>query len=226
MSLRRVRVLVPLFLATALVSGCTTSSAAPGGSLPEAPELIREAVTALGQVRSVAFAVETEGSPPIPIRQARGKLLKSGDAEGTLQMEQGGQRVEFAFTVLGDTVYLKGLTGGYQKLPRAAVAAIYDPTALLDPETGVAKVLSTATDVQTEAREQVNGEDAYRVKVNIPKGVVSSVVPGVTAAVNGQIWLSAANKRPLKALLPLTGGKVAVTLSDYDAVPPIKPPAT
>jgi lipoprotein LprG len=167
-------------------------------------------------VQSAGFAIRSEGNPPISVKSADGKLLRSGDAEGTLRLDQSGQQVEMAFTLVGDTVYFKGATGGYQKLPRAAVLAVYDPSAILDPRRGVVKLLDSAAEPKTEEREKVAGQESLRVKATLPKSVVPALVPGVTTDVEGQLWVAARDHRVLKVRLPIQKGAVTVTFSDFN----------
>jgi lipoprotein LprG len=108
-------------------------------------------------------------------------------------------------------------------LPLALASSVYDPSAILDPDRGVAKILDTATEGKTEARESVNGVDAYRVTAKLDPQAVSTVVPGVTGDVTGQLWIAAAQPRLLKTSFAVPGqggspgGTVTITLSDFDA---------
>jgi lipoprotein LprG len=185
----------------------------------------------MGGVNSVAFAIRTDGTSSLTVKSADGKLLKSGDATGTLQAVQSGATVEMAFTVLGDTVYLKGATGGYQKLPKALAMAVYDPSAILDPQRGIAPLLAKASGPKTEAKEKVGGQEAYRVKATLPKDSAAALVPGVTQNLTGQVWLGVADHRLLKVKAELPpgadGGKgsVTVTFTDFNGNFKIAAPA-
>lgn len=198
-------------LAVVLVTGC-----AGGESLPDGKQVLGQAAAAVRQVRSAGFAIRTEGNPPIPVKSADGKLLRSGDAQGTLTLDQAGQSVEMAFTLVGDTVYFKGATGGYQKLPKATVLAVYDPSAILDPQRGVVKLLETAGEPKTEKREKVGGQETLRVKAKLSKSVVPALAPGVTSDVDGQVWVAEKDHMVMKVRLPLQQGAVTVTFSDFN----------
>jgi lipoprotein LprG len=228
----RVRVMAALSLLTALViaTGCTGGGGDSGTSLPEGRQLLAQASAAMRPVKSLGFTLDTEGEPPVAVKRGDIELLKSGDARGTLQITQGGQPIEINFVLVGQTVHYKGVTGGYQKLPRAMVAQLYDPSALLDPERGVAKLLTAATEPKTEAREKAGGKDAYRVKATLPKDVAATLVPGVTTDLPGQVWIAVADHRPVKLRMEMAGtggaGKshVTVALNEFDADYKITPP--
>jgi lipoprotein LprG len=184
----------------------------------------------MAAVTSMSFTIATEGNPGIPIKNAAGKLLKSGDATGTIELTQSGQLAQLNFTLAGDSVYLKGPTGGYRKLPRAMVVAIYDPSAILDPNRGVAKLLSEASNPKTEAKESIAGEDAYKVKATLPKDAASSLVPGLSKDVTGEVWVGVSDHRLLKvsAQVPAASGggtgTVNATFADFDQPFTIKAP--
>jgi lipoprotein LprG len=182
-------------------------------------------------VKSVGFTLATEGKPAVPFKRGDVKLLKSGDAEGGIQIQQAGQAIEMNFVLVGPTVYYKGVTGGYQKLPRAMVTQLYDPSALLDPDRGVAKLLTSATGPTTEAREKVAGKDAYRVRATLPKDAAAALVPGIGQDLSGQVWVTTTDHRPVKLKMqvpPAAGGgdtgSVIVSLTEFNADYKITPP--
>jgi lipoprotein LprG len=174
------------------------------------------------EVKSIGFSIDTEGKPAVSFKSGDIKLLKRGDAEGTLQLEQAGQTVEMNFVLLADTVYYKGLTGGYQKLPRAMVAQLYDPTAVLDPERGIAKLLTSAAAPKTEAREKIGDRDTFRIKATLPRDTAAALVPGITQDLTGQVWVDTTDHRPrrVRMQVPATGGgtgAVIVSLTEFDS---------
>jgi lipoprotein LprG len=222
-----------LLLIPLSAAGCKggSESSQPTESLPKGSEVLSQASAAMRDVNSVGFTLGTEGKPAVPFKRGDIKLLKSGDAEGGIQIQQAGQAVEMNFVLVGPTVYLKGVTGGYQKLPRAMVAQIYDPSAVLDPDRGVAKLLTTATDPTTEAREKVGGKDTYRVKATLPKDTAAALVPGIGQDLTGQVWVATTDHRPVKLKMqvpPTAGGgdtgSVIVSLTEFNADYKITPP--
>jgi lipoprotein LprG len=140
-------------------------------------------------------------------------------------VEQLGTNVELTFVVVGDKLWIKGPTGGYQQLPLALASTVYDPSAILDAERGIPKVLATAKDAKTEARESVDGQDTYRVAATIDGAVLASVVPGASGAVPGKLWIAVDSKLLMKATFTLDGGSVTVVFSKFDATVNISAPA-
>lgn len=221
------RLLLPLLAALLLAGGCTGG----GAELPAATDILARSAEAMRAVRTVALDLQVDpAADGLPIRAATGSLTASGEAEGTATLVQGGAPVELGFVVTGGNLYLRGPAGGFgAPIPVQFASSIYDPTALLDPERGVAALLAAAEPGETQARESVDGVDAFRVAATFPEGAVTAVVPGVREAVDAQLWVDAATSRLVRAELavPAAGGTAPVTvrLSDFDAPVDVTPPA-
>ncbi|SEG82837.1 lipoprotein LprG [Nonomuraea solani] len=203
----------------ALASACSSSGG--GAELPAGPDLMKKASEAMKGVKSAGFSIATEGKPKVPVKKADGRLTAAGDADGSLTLEVLGTLQEVSFALVGDTVHFKGPTGGFQKMTRQQLAQFYDPSVILEPTKGIAQLLASATDPKVEALES----GAYRVATTFPAQVVGQIIPGVTQGVNGKVWIEQATSRLTKASLPLQGGTVTVSFSDYDAPITITPPA-
>ncbi|MDF5755913.1 LppX_LprAFG lipoprotein [Spongiactinospora sp. TRM90649] len=213
----------------AVLAGCTGGGAAgSSAALPSGDEVLKKSSAAMRTVKSAAFAIETEGRPPVPVRKADGRLTATGDGDGTVQVEVLGSLQELAFVLLGDTVHFKGPTGGYQKMTRQQLAAFYDPSAILDPAKGVPALLASSTKASTQAEETVGDVAAYRVAASLSKQALSAFVPGIDQGSDATLWVDKASGRLVKASLPLgqgeNAGKVIVTLRDYDVPVQVTPP--
>jgi lipoprotein LprG len=229
-------VLLTLVLATALVTGCTSSDDPPAssGSLPDGADLLRDGATATRDIKSAHFTLTVNGTVPgLSVQSAEGDLTREGGpagaAKGTVKMELLGELFEGEFVLVNDSVYIKGATGGFQRLPASLVSNIYDPSAILDPERGIAKVLSSVQNPKTEGREEIDGSATFKVSGRVVKDVVANLVPGVDSDVDITFWLREDNKQPVKASVrtPGEGGGTAtvdVTLSDVDKPVSISPP--
>lgn len=222
-----------LILLLAVSVGCTDRSAdEPAGagkdstSLPDAAELLRAAATELATVKTARFVIATEGAAEtLGISAAEGVITATGEAQGTARIEQGGVPLELSFVVKGDTLYVDGLTGGWQKLPLSTAAAIYDPTALLSPERGVANLVGKATGT-TKGRQALDGADTYRIDGTLPGSALGNLVPGVSEDATGTLWIGVDRRVLHRAQFPVPGqtGTVTVTFSEYDAPVTIRVP--
>ncbi|MBX6356035.1 MAG: LppX_LprAFG lipoprotein [Micromonosporaceae bacterium] len=221
---RRVLLVPAVTVLLAALAGCSGDKKQPAGDLPAGDELVRSAAEAMRSVRTAHFEITSDGTVAgIPLRKATGAITATGDAEGSAQIDQSGPLAELSFVVKGQTLYVKAVTGGWQKVPLALASSVYDPSKILSPDQGVANVLATATGAKTEAREQIRGADAYRVKATFSGEALSRLVPGIDADVPGQVWIGA-DRHVLhqgKFRVPAEGGgdpaTVTVTFSDFDA---------
>ncbi|MEV0561634.1 LppX_LprAFG lipoprotein [Dactylosporangium sp. NPDC050588] len=233
----RTRALLAGFTALLFVlTGCTSKSKEDDAgkadpNLPAADGLLKESATAMGGITSAKFLITADGTiAGVALKRADGVLTKEGNAQGTAQVEQMGATVDMAFTIVGQTMWLKGPTGDYQQLPLALAASVYDPSAILSPDRGIAKVLGTATNGKTEATESVDGQEAYRVSTDNSSQTLANVVPGVTGSVPGKFWVAKDGKKLLKAAFTLPavgeakGGTVTITFKEFDAPVTIAPP--
>jgi lipoprotein LprG len=237
----RLVLLIPvlcLLLAGSVLTACDGDGGGGGGggaaAKPafDAADTLRRSSAAMANLKSAAFTLGVEGKPPIMVQGGDLKLLRAGDAEGTLKIEQSGQVVEMQVVALADAVYLKAVTGGWRQVPKALVAAWYDPSAVLDPQRGISRLLGSVTQPRAEATEKVGGREARRVGVVLPKAAIGGLVPGINSDVRGQVWVGAADHRLLKVRgeIPPAAeggdkGAVVITFTEFDAPYSIKAPA-
>ncbi|MFI5896300.1 LppX_LprAFG lipoprotein [Actinoplanes sp. NPDC051513] len=232
----RIRPVLVLLAALVAVTSCTSSGDKndkkdeSAAGMPDAGTLLKDSATAMREIKTAKFLITADGAiSGLSLRRAEGTLTREGDAEGTAQIEQAGTNVDLTFVIVGDKIYIKGPTGGYQALPLSLAATVYDPSAILDPDKGIAKVLSTATDAKIEAAEAVDGTDAWRVALTANGADLATIIPGVTGDTPGKVWLGQQDKRLHKAVftLPAEGGAtgtVTVTFQEFDAPVDIKAP--
>jgi lipoprotein LprG len=220
-------------LACAAAAATACSSDEPAGDLPDGAELLADAAASTEEIRSAHFTLTVNGEVPgLDVRSAEGDLTRDGDggaARGTVSMMLMGNLFEGEFVLVGDSAWIKGPTGDYQELPAAMVVNLYDPGAILDPERGVANVLSNVQDPVTEGTEDIDGVATYRVKGSVSRDVISTLVPGIDSDVDVTFWLRRdEGHQPVKAsvAVPADGDPtVDVTLSDVGKQVDITPPS-
>jgi lipoprotein LprG len=223
--------LVPLLLLPGLAA-CTKDEDDPGpggNGLPDGTALLTESAAAMEAVETVHIVLDI--SPPVgalPIERAEGDLERGGDAMGTIQLILGAQLIEVEFVVIGEDAWLKYPTGGW--VQAGSIANIYDPSAILDPERGVANLLTTATNARTDGEETVGDVDTWRVKVDINQDAANTLVPGVPDGLTGTVWVDKESKRMVKAVVdaPASGASPAATITlemtNFDAAVDISEP--
>ena len=230
----RLRPVIAVLIALVALTSCTDKKPKneAAGNLPAGESLLKDSAAAMRDIKTAKFLITADGAVAgLNLRRAEGTLTKEGNAEGTAQVDNSGVTVELSFVLVGDKIYIKGATGGYQTFPLALAASVYDPSAILDPDRGIAKVLSTAAEGKTEAKEAVDGKDAWRVSAKVSANDLVAIVPGVTGAIPSKVWISTTDKRLLKAAFTVPdvgetkGGTVTVTFKEFDAPATISAPA-
>ncbi|MBV9013555.1 MAG: LppX_LprAFG lipoprotein [Pseudonocardiales bacterium] len=230
---RRMRLAtVVIALIIALVTSCGGGGgqqAAPAhkATLPPGATLLADSAAAMRTVTTTHFAVNVAGNAPeVQLRSAEGQLTRDGSAQGTATVDEGRQTLEMKFAVIGGTVYLQPPTGPVQKLPASMLSAYLDPSAILDPNRGIAAVLASGQGATTQDREQLDGVDSYRLKVDFPAQPLGTLVPGLGLVPGtSEVWVAAAGSRLIQAQFPTRYGTATVHFSDFDAPVQITPPA-
>ena len=212
-------------LVIALVTSCS-GGGAQKATLPDGARLLNDSSTAMRTVTTIHFTIRVQGNVPgVPLRYADGRLTRQGSAQGTAKVDRGGQLVQEEFVIIGDTLYLRGPTGDFQKLPSSVAGAVYDPSVILNPDRGIAALLVSGKDVTTEAREFVARVDTYRLRANFPRQSLGTLVPGLSKDTPGQVWIAVQGSRVVKAHFPVGDGLISVHFADYDAPVLINGPA-
>lgn len=196
-----------------------------GESLPPATELLSAAAAELRSVQTVRFEIDTTGSGDmLGITGADGVVTRDGEAEGRARLARDDDAAEAAFVVKGDTAYVRAGAGDWRQVPLAMAAAVYDPTALLDPERGLAHLLATTSDARTEARDP--GMSAYRVRATFDTRALNTLVPGANEKITGTIWVGEERPLPQRIELPVRNntGTITVNFVQFDEPVVIEPP--
>ncbi|POM24233.1 Lipoprotein LprG precursor [Actinomadura rubteroloni] len=214
--------------AALLISLVTVTSCSGGGdggngtaNEPDGSGTLRQAAQTMSGLSSIGFKLTTDGEPQVIVRGGEMKLLKSGDADGTLQIAQSSQVVEMRIVSVGQSFYLKAVTGGWRTVPKTMAATLYDPSAVLDPNRGLAKLLTSVAGPKVEGTEKVNGEQAHRVRGTLPKGVLAGLIPGIDKDVTGKVWIGDGTHRLLRVTGDLPGakggtGKLTIDFTEFD----------
>jgi len=221
---RTLRALAALSVFAIVLTGCSKKNKdANPSELPAGTQLMAEGAKAMSEVKTVHFAINVSGKiNGLSIQQAEGDLTKEGNARGTAKIDQLGFVVETNFVIVGKDLYVKGPTGGYQKLPSSMAATVYDPSAILDPNRGAPKLLTTAKNPKTLGKEQLDGKEVYKVSLEPDAAALQALITTSVSNVTGVVWLDAQTKRIAKAefKVPPTGGNpeatVTVTFTKYD----------
>lgn len=235
-----VRSILALLAAVALlVAACTDDDpkqGAPGPALPDGVELVSDSAAKTAEITSAHLAVKVDGTVPgVPIRSIDGDITtRDGEtaAEGDALLLMGGATIQAAFTYFGGDLYADLGSGTKQKYP-----LVYDFTALLDPERGIAHLIESIAGAKTTGAEDIDGTATFRVEGTVTAEALRALVPGAkTGDIPIVLWVSEEDSTPVRAVATFAApdsstttdaepGTVTVTLSKVNEPVTVEPPA-
>ncbi|GAA1771471.1 LppX_LprAFG lipoprotein [Agromyces humatus] len=229
MQTRRVAIFAPLVAVVALVAGCTGQSS---GDSPDPATVLQESSETTKGQTSAHLELSVEGQiAGLPVEFIEGDLTQTPAvaAQGTLDMEYLGQRLEGVEFVVSDGDLWAAITSGSSLSNFGPASNIYDVAAILDPDAGLANVLANFSDAEVDGRETIEGVDSLRITGNVTADAVNEIAPqlGATEPVPGTVWISEAGNHELMQvrLEPSPGDSVTMTLSKWGEPVTIDKPA-
>jgi len=221
-------VLAALATAAVLVGGCSSSkqSSAP---LPDAATLIKESSQTTKNVKSVHLVLSVAGTiKGLPVKTLTGDLTTSPTAAtGQADLTVLGSSVDAQFVVDDGTLYAALTPGHWESFGPAS--AIYDPSQILNPNTGLANVLDNISDPKAQSRETINGQSTIKITGNASADAVNGLAPQLKATqpLPATVWIQESGNHQLAQakLDQSAGNSVQMTLSNWNApVQVTKPP--
>ncbi|MDN3240975.1 LppX_LprAFG lipoprotein [Glycomyces tritici] len=210
--MRSIPLVVTVGLALVAAAACSG-----GGDLPPADEMLPDAATAMRGVETVRFDLTVDGDVPgLDIKAADGQITADGSAQGTGTLTAFGMDIEAEYVIIGEDAWVKGPTGGFQQIPVGDDMLPYDPTLLLDPDSGVAALLETAESAEPEDTEDIDGTDTYRYAVEFDPAAFAALIPAEGDWNTATVWFDQETSRIVKAEFSQGDATVTLLLSDYD----------
>jgi lipoprotein LprG len=231
MQTRLIAIFAALFAAIALIAGCSKSSDDASKELPDAATLLQQSSETTKSQTSVHMNLTVQGEiKELPIESLEGDLTNTPAvaAQGKANLNFLGQRLEGVDFVVADGNLFGALTAGsYQDFGPAV--DIYDVSAILNPDTGLANVLANFSDPKADGRETVNGVDTVRVTGNVSADAVNKIAPqiGATGPVPGTAWIAEEGDHALvqAKLDPAPDNSITMTLSNWGKPVTVTKPA-
>ena len=214
-------VVAALSIAAALVGGCSSSkqSAAP---LPDAPTLLSKSNLTTRNVKSVHLVLSVTGKiKGLPVKTLTGDLTTSPDtaAKGEANLTVLGSSVDAQFVVDNGTLYAALTPDHWESFGPAA--AIYDPSEILNPNTGLANVLTNISNPKSESRETINGQSTVKITGTASADAVNGLASQLKATqpLPATVWIQESGDHQLvQANLDQSpGNSIQMTLSNWNA---------
>jgi lipoprotein LprG len=231
MQTRLLAIFAALFAAIALIAGCSSKSQGSSQPLPDAASLLKESSETTKSQSSVHLKLAVQGEiKELPIETLEGDLTNTPAvaASGTANILFLGQRLEGVdFVVADGTLYAALTKGSYQDLGPAA--DIYDVSAILNPDTGLANVLANFSGPKADGRENLNSVETVRVTGTVSADAVNKIAPQIAATgpVPATAWIREDGNHELvqAKLEPTPGNTLTMTCSDWGKSVTVTKPA-
>jgi lipoprotein LprG len=231
MQTRLLAIFAALVATVALVAGCSSKSQDSTKALPDAATLLKQSSDTTKSESSVHLKLAVQGQiKDLPIESLEGDLTNTPAvaAQGTANIVFLGQRLQGVGFVVTDGNLFAALTkGSFQDLGPAA--DIYDVSAILNPDTGLANVLANFSNPKADGRETLNGVDTVRVTGTVSADAVNKIAPQLAASgpVPATAWIREDGNHELvqAKLEPTPGNSLTMTCSDWGKSVTVTKPA-
>lgn len=222
-------VLAALLASAALfVSGCSASK--PAENLPDAPGLLQQSIQATKALKSAHLEITVNGKiDGLPVKKLSGDLtnVPSVAISGNSTISMGGSDVDIQLVVLEGTLFAALTPNNW--LDMGPAADIYDPSVILNPDTGLANMLNSISDAKSQASETINGVNTVRIAGKVTADAVNKLIPQIkaTGPIPATVWIGKDDPHQLvqAKVDPSEGSSVQLTLSDWDKPVTVTKPA-
>jgi lipoprotein LprG len=211
-----------LIAVVALVAGCSGPSQDSSQPLPDASALLKDAsATTMAQSSAHLELAVTGQIAGLSVQSLAADLTQTPSvaASGTVDMLFAGQSLKGVEFVISEGDLWASITPGGGLSDFGPASAVYDVAALLDPDVGLANVLTNLSDAKADARTTVAGVKTVRVTGNVSADAVQKVCPqiGATSDVPGTVWIAEDGGHELMQvrLSPSKGNSVTMTMSKW-----------
>jgi lipoprotein LprG len=229
MQTRLLAILAALIAAIALVAGCSSSE--DTSNLPDGATLLQQSADTTKKQTSVHLSLKVDGEiKELPIESLEADLTNAPAvaAQGKANIIFLGQKLEGVDFVVADGNLFGAITAGsFQDFGPAS--DIYDVSAILSPEKGLANLLANFSDAKSEGREEINGVKTVRVTGTVTAEAVNKIAPqiGATGPVPATAWIAEDGDHQLAQaqLTASEGNSVTMTLSEWGKPVAVTKPA-
>jgi lipoprotein LprG len=215
--------------AAALVVGCSSSSSTSSEPLPDAAGLLQQSAQTTKGLKSAHLEITVTGKiEGLPVKKLTGDLtnVPATAVQGNATITMGGSDVDAGLVVIDGTLYASLSPNSWLDLGPAA--DIYDPSVILNPDTGLANILTNFSDAKSVSSETVNGVQTIKVTGNITADAVNKLVPvKATGPVPGTAWIQKDGDHNLvqAEIDPSSGNSIQMTLSNWNTPVTVTKPA-
>ena len=226
-SRRLFAVLAALLTVASLTSGCSKKASEP---LPDAAGLIKQSISTTKALKSAHLEIVVNGKiSGLPVKTLSGDLtnVPSVAISGSSKISMGGADVDIQLVVLDGTLYAALTPNSW--LDMGPAADVYDPSVILNADTGLSNMLASISDAKSDGSETIGGVATVRLTGEVSPEAVNKLIPQLKASgpVPATVWIEkdAPNQLVQAKLDQSEGNSVQLTLSDWDKPVTVTKPA-
>lgn len=220
-------VLTALVIAAVLTSGCSSKPSEP---LPDAAQLIGQSIATTKALKSAHLEIAVTGKiDGLPVKTLSGDLTNEPAVaiKGSSKIAMGGSEVDIQLVVLDGTLYAALTPDSW--LDMGPAVEVYDPSVILNPNTGLANMLANFSEPKSEAFETIGGVAAVRITGKVSADAVNKLIPQIKAGgpLSATAWIEKdAPHQLVQAKVDQSeGNSVQLTLSEWDKPVTVTKPA-
>ncbi|ORA60390.1 LppX_LprAFG lipoprotein [Mycobacteroides franklinii] len=205
--------LIPVAVAAIALAGCSkTDKADP--NLPEAATLLSESAATTKTQTSTHIVLKVTGDKPtLKLSDLTGDLTTTPAVAAKGTAKTGG--LELPFVVVDGELFAQ-LGTAYTSM--GPVKDIYDVGLILDPNKGLANLLSNITNAKSEKTETIDGVDSVLVSGTMSKDALNTFAGSkLTADIPAKAWIAKDGNHALTKISVDTspGNTIEMSLSDW-----------
>jgi lipoprotein LprG len=219
--------LATLLAAALLISGCSKKSSEP---LPEAAGLLQQSIATTKALQSAHLEIVVNGKiDGLPVKKLAGDLtnVPAVAIKGSSTITMGGSDVDIQLVVLDGTLYAALTPNSW--LDMGPAAEVYDPSVILNPDTGLANMLANITDAKAQGFETIGGVPTVKITGTVAAAAVNKLIPQLKASgpLPATAWIEkdAPNQLVQAQVDQSEGNSVQLTLSEWDKPVTVTKPA-
>jgi lipoprotein LprG len=135
-----------------------------------------------------------------------------------VQLTLGGSDIDANFVVVDGELYATLTPNKWSDFGKAS--DVYDVSAILNPDTGLANLLANLTNAKAEGRDTINGQSTIRISGNVPADAVNKLASNLSAGntTPTTVWIQETGDHQLvqAKMDKSSGNSVQMTLSNWN----------
>ncbi|MUM18406.1 LppX_LprAFG lipoprotein [Mycobacterium sp. CBMA271] len=215
--------LIPLAVASIALAGCSKSEET-NTNLPEAATLLSESAATTKTQTSTHIVLKVTGDKPtLKLSELTGDLTTTPAVAAKGTAKTGG--LELPFVVVDGELFAQ-LGSAYTTM--GPVKDVYDIGIILDPNKGLANLLSNIKDAKSEKTETVDGVASVLVSGTMNKDAINTFAGSkLTSDIPAKAWIAKDGNHALTKISVDTspGNTIEMSLSDWGKPVTVDKPA-